>query len=402
VISVDENQIKIFEDYLTVSELTVQIKSTLEEEFSEISLIGEISNFKAHSSGHWYFTLKDANAQISAVMWRGMNNYVFFTPQNGMKIIVKGRLTVYPPRGNYQIEVRSMKPAGEGELQAAFERLKRKLFEEGLFDEHHKRAVPEFPGKIGIVTGHEAAALRDLLSVAERRYPLVELIIAPAKVQGEGAAEDIVENIDKLNKIKELDLIIVARGGGSLEDLWAFNEEIVARAIFNSRLPVITGVGHEVDYTIADFVSDLRAPTPTAAMELATPNINEIFAFISDFSYNMTRKILNQISAHGNDVRQILNSYGFRSSLDLIKNKSQYLDNVIYKIENRISNIIFEKRNKITLFDQKVRANDINKIMLKGFTLIKQNNKIVKESSMLDTNNSFAIKFYDKEIEIRK
>ena len=398
----DNDQIKIFEDYLTVSELTVQIKSTLEEGFSEISLIGEISNFKAHSSGHWYFTLKDANAQISAVMWRGMNNYVFFTPQNGMKIIVKGRLTVYPPRGNYQIEVRSMKPAGEGELQAAFERLKRKLSEEGLFDEDHKRAIPKFPEKIGIITGHEAAALRDLLSVAERRYPLVELIIAPTKVQGDGAAEDVVRNINKLNKIKDLDLIIVARGGGSLEDLWAFNEEIVARAIFDSRLPVITGVGHEIDYTIADFVSDLRAPTPSAAMELATPNINEIFAFISDFSYTTTQKILNQISAQRNYVHQILNSYGFRSSLDLIRNNSQYLDNVVYRIENRISNIIIGKRNKIDLFDQKIRANDINKIMRKGFTLIKQNDKIVKESKYLDTEKSFAIKFSDKEIEIKK
>ncbi len=398
----DNDQIKIFEDYLTVSELTVQIKSTLEEGFSEISLIGEISNFKAHSSGHWYFTLKDANAQISAVMWRGMNNYVFFTPQNGMKIIVKGRLTVYPPRGNYQIEVRSMKPAGEGELQAAFERLKRKLSEEGLFDEDHKRAIPKFPEKIGIITGHEAAALRDLLSVAERRYLLVELIIALKKVKGDGAAEDVVRNINKLNKIKDLDLIIVARGGGSLEDLWAFNEEIVARAIFDSRLPVITGVGHEIDYTIADFVSDLRAPTPSAAMELATPNINEIFAFISDFSYTTTQKILNQISAQRNYVHQILNSYGFRSSLDLIRNNSQYLDNVVYRIENRISNIIIGKRNKIDLFDQKIRANDINKIMRKGFTLIKQNDKIVKESKYLDTEKSFAIKFSDKEIEIKK
>ncbi len=398
----DNDQIKIFEDYLTVSELTVQIKSTLEEGFAEISLIGEISNFKAHSSGHWYFTLKDANAQISSVMWRGMNNYVFFTPQNGMKIVVKGRLSVYPPRGNYQIDVRSMKPAGEGELQAAFERLKRQLSDEGVFDEVHKKPIPKFPQKIGIVTGHEAAALRDLLSVAERRYPIVELVIAASKVQGEGAAEDVVKNINKLNKIENLDLIIVARGGGSLEDLWAFNEEIVAREIFNSRLPVITGVGHEIDYTIADFVSDLRAPTPSAAMELATPNVNEIFAFISDFSYTTTQKILNQISSQRNYVHQILNSYGFRSSLDLVKNRSQFLDNVIYRIENRITNIIIEKKNKIDLFDQKIRANDINKIMKKGFTLVKQNGKIVKESKLLDTENTFEIKFYDNEIEIKK
>lgn len=238
----------------TVSELTQSIKFVLESAFENISVEGEISNFRSHISGHWYFNLKDENAVINCTMWRGLNNYVFFTPQDGMKVVVTGRITVYPPRGNYQIDVRSMKPAGEGELQAAFERLKQKLKAEGLFDEERKRNIPFFPNKIGIVTAIDGAAIRDMISVAERRFPLVELIIVPTKVQGSGAAEDIVDSLNKLNKLKDIDVIIVARGGGSIEDLWAFNEEIVARAIYKSRVPVITGIGHEIDFTIADFV----------------------------------------------------------------------------------------------------------------------------------------------------
>lgn len=282
-------------DILTVSELTTSIKSTLEENFNDLNLVGEISNYKAHPSGHWYFTLKDSGAQISATMWKGVNSSVFFTPQDGMKIIVKGRITVYPPRGNYQIDVRSMKPAGEGELQAAFERLKRKLSDEGLFDVKYKKEISKFSQKIGIVTGSSTAALKDMISVAERRFPLVELVIAPARVQGEGAAEEIVQSIKSLNKQDDIDLIIIARGGGSLEDLWAFNEEIVARAIFNSRIPIISGVGHEVDFTIADFVADLRAPTPTAAMELATPDKTDIFAFINEFFYYSSGSLSDKI-----------------------------------------------------------------------------------------------------------
>src|SRR3989339_1122501 len=205
---------------ISVSELTKHIKLTLEENFSEVSVIGEMSNFKAHVSGHWYFNLKDANAVISCAMWKGLNNYVFFTPQDGMKIIVSGRITVYPPRGSYQIDVRSMKPAGVGELQAAFEKLKLKLSAEGLFDEQFKKSIPKFPQKIGIVTAIDGAAFQDMKSIASRRYPLVELVIASSKVQGEGAAAEIAENIKLLNKFNDIDVIIVGRGGGSLEDLW--------------------------------------------------------------------------------------------------------------------------------------------------------------------------------------
>ena len=223
---------EIQDQIFSVSEITKSIKFILESSFEKISIEGEISNFKAHDSGHWYFNLKDEKAVINCTMWKGLNSFVFFTPQDGIKVIVNGRITVYPPRGNYQIDVRSMKPAGVGELQAAFEKLKEKLQSEGLFDEEYKKDIPKYPGKIGLVTAIDGAAIKDMLSVAERRFPLVELVIAPTKVQGAGAAENIVENMKRLNKIKDIDLIIIARGGGSIEDLWAFNEEIVARAIF--------------------------------------------------------------------------------------------------------------------------------------------------------------------------
>jgi exodeoxyribonuclease VII large subunit len=387
---------------ITVSELTKQIKLTLEENFSELSVIGEISNFKAHVSGHWYFNLKDANAVISCAMWKGLNNYVFFTPQDGMKVIVSGRITVYPPRGSYQIDVRSMKPAGIGELQAAFEMLKRKLGEEGLFDEANKKLIPEFPKKIGIVTAKDGAAFQDMISVAERRFPLVELVISPTRVQGSGAAESIVESLKLLNKQKDIDLIIVARGGGSIEDLWAFNEEIVAREIFASTIPIITGIGHEVDFTIADFVSDLRAPTPSAAMEIATPNKDDFFAFITEFSYNSSQKLEELCLENRRKVNQILNSYGFRYPIDLVREKAQSVDNLIYKILNGIDKKFVYYNNVILLNSKIIQSYSIQKTLKKGYVLVNQDSHFVKRAGNLKSNKPATLKFFDDDVEIMK
>jgi exodeoxyribonuclease VII large subunit len=389
------------EAVLSVSELTGLIKQTLEENFSEVNIIGEISNFKAHVSGHWYFTLKDSNAQISCTMWRGVNNYVFFTPQDGMKVIIGGRVTVYPPRGNYQIDVRSMKPAGVGELQAAFEKLKQKLSAEGLFDEQFKKPIPKFPKKIGIVTAIDGAAFQDMKSIAARRYPLVELIIAPSKVQGEGAAADIAKNINLLNQQKEIDLIIVGRGGGSLEDLWAFNEEIVARAIFDSRIPVISAVGHEIDYTISDFVADLRAATPSAAMELATPDKDELFAFISEFSYYFPEKMLEIISNYKEEISQSVLSYGFRLPQDLISRKSQQLDNIIYRFQNNYEVKFNEVKNHLKLLESKVESHNISYVLKRGFAIVKQNENFVTRKKYLLNEKSFEIKFFDGDVKIK-
>ncbi len=387
---------------ISVSEITSHIKRTLEEDFSQVKVIGEISNFKAHVSGHWYFTLKDSNASISCTMWRGINNYVFFTPQDGMKVILTGRITVYPPRGSYQLDAKSMKPAGEGELQKAFEELKNRLRDEGLFEEQYKKSIPVFPQTIGIVTGSDTAAFKDMLSVAERRFPLVKIIIAPAKVQGDGAAADITNQIEKLNKRKDIDVIIIGRGGGSLEDLWAFNEEIVARAIFNSKIPIISGVGHEIDFTIADFVADLRAPTPSAAMELATPNKDEIFAFISEFNYNNTNNISEKLSDFKGQINTLIESFGFRNLTNIINNKKQTFDNYLFRIQVIISNLISKNKNNLALQEKIISSNDIDHILSRGFAIVEQNNKIVKRKSQFISEKNFDLTFSDGKVKIIK
>jgi len=396
-----KKQTEIEKNVLSVSEITGLIKQTLEENFYEINVIGEISNYKAHVSGHWYFTLKDSGAQISCTMWRGVNNYVFFAPQDGMKVVITGRLTLYAPRGSYQIDVRSMKPAGEGELQAAFEKLKKKLAAEGLFDEKYKKPIPKYPAKIGIVTAIDGAAFQDMKSIASRRYPLVELVIASCKVQGENAAEDIAKNIKLLNLQKDIDLIIVGRGGGSLEDLWAFNEEIVARAIFDSELPVISAVGHEIDFTISDFVADLRAATPSAAMELATPDKDELFAFIDEFSYYFPEKMTEIISGHRDEIRKLLSSYGFRLPQDMISGKSQYLDSLVYRFQNIYENKLSVLKNQLTLLESKLQSHDIENVLRKGFSIVKQNGKYVPRLKNFKEKDAFDIKFFDGEVKIK-
>jgi len=390
------------EPILSVSEITSRIKHTLEENFSDVGVIGEISNFKAHVSGHWYFTLKDSNAQISCTMWRGVNSYVFFTPEDGMKVIVSGKISVYPPRGSYQIDVRSMKPAGVGELQAAFEKLKQKLFEEGLFDEKYKIPIPKFPKKIGIVTAIDGAAFQDMKSIASRRFPLAELVIASCRVQGEGAAEDIVKSIRLLNQRADIDVIIVGRGGGSLEDLWAFNEEVVARAIFDSRIPIISAVGHEIDFTISDFVADLRAATPSAAMELATPNRDDLFAFISEFSYNFPEKMLKIITDYCDNINQAVTSYGFRFPADYVINKSQQLDNILYRFQSNFESIFAEKKNRFGLFESKIKSQNIDNVLKRGFVIVRQDDKFITRKKNLVAEKSFGIKFFDGEVKINE
>jgi len=386
-------------DILSVSEITNQIRQKLELDFSQISVEGEISNFKPHVSGHWYFTLKDSNAQISCTMWKGVNNYVFFKPQDGMKVITTGRITVYPQRGNYQIDVRSMKISGEGELQAAFEKLKRKLSEEGLFDESHKKTIPVFPNKIGIVTAIDGAAIRDMISIASRRYPLVELIIRPSKVQGAGAAEEIVDGIKELNQT-DVDLIIIGRGGGSLEDLWAFNEEIVARAVYNSKIPIISAVGHEIDYSISDFVADVRAATPSAAMEIATPNAEDLLLKVIGFENEFVELINENLLQKKNQLDSILHSYGFRIPQNVIKNKIQFLDNLWYRIDNNLLHKFEKFKNKVDTFSNTISSNNVEKIQKRGFAIIKQKNKLITESNALNKTEHFTIKFHDGEIGI--
>ncbi|MGB5289437.1 MAG: exodeoxyribonuclease VII large subunit [Ignavibacteriaceae bacterium] len=385
-------------EILTVSELTKEIRRTLEESFQQVSVIGEISNFKSHISGHWYFSLKDADAVINCTMWKGFNQYVFFTPQDGMKVILNGKITVYPPRGSYQLDIRSMKPAGLGELQEAFEKLKKKLESESLFDEKFKKSIPAFPKKIGIVTAIDGAAFRDLVSVAERRYPLIELVIAPTRVQGSGAAESIVNSIKLLNNSGDIDVIIVGRGGGSIEDLWAFNEEIVARAIFKSKVPVISGVGHEVDFTIADYVADLRAPTPSVAMELATPDVLEIDNFINEFLSKSSRIIEEHIKEKREDILSIQRSHGFRIPLDIVNRKTQQIDIAISRVLQSIERFSLIYGAKISLLSKSLDTYDIQRSLKRGFVLVKQNSKFVTRAAKFNKEEKASLKFYDGEV----
>ena len=386
----------------TVSQITGLIKRKLEDEYGNITVIGELSGYKPHVSGHWYFTLKDSDAIINCCMWRSFNSGVFFSPKDGMKIVITGKITVYPPRGNYQIDVRTMKPAGEGELQAAFEELKQKLFKEGLFDDSHKQEIPQFPQKIALITAIDGAAIKDMLSIAARRYPIVELFTISTKVQGAGAAEDIASNIKFVNKLPDIDLIIVGRGGGSIEDLWAFNEEIVARAIFNSKIPVISAVGHEVDYSISDFVADLRAPTPSAAMEIATPNMDDLLGMLSSFRSDTTQKIKGVFTDKKSRLGNCIKSYGFRKPEDLVKRRYQDLDNIILRIENGIKFKIKDSRSKLDLLILALKAHNVQKILDKGFVLIKQNSRFVKRYSEFNKMLPFIVKFADNEIEINE
>ncbi len=260
----------------TVSQLTAEIKHCLERDFAFLWIEGEVSNLRLPGSGHLYFTLKDEAAQIRAVMFRLQNRLLQFEPADGLQVIGYGRLSVYEPRGEYQLILEYLEPKGRGALQLAFEQLKEKLAGEGLFDPARKKPLPFLPQKIGIVTSPTGAAIRDILQILNRRYANVHVLIYPVRVQGTGAAQEIAEAIDELNQWPDMDVLIVGRGGGSLEDLWAFNEEVVARAIFRSRIPVLSAVGHEIDFTIADFVADLRAPTPSAAAELVVRNKEEL------------------------------------------------------------------------------------------------------------------------------
>jgi len=387
---------------LTVSEITRLIKNNLEENFASLDIVGEISNFKAHSSGHWYFTLKDSDAQISCIMWRGVNNHVYFSPHDGMKIVVIGRLTVYPPRGNYQLEVRTMNPAGVGELQLAFEKLKTKLRDEGLFDPENKKILPELPLKIGIVTSAGGAALRDMISVAERRFPLVRITVASCIVQGAGASDALVAAIQSLNKQNEVEVIIVARGGGSLEDLWAFNEEEVAYAIYKSKIPVVTGIGHETDFTIADFVADYRAATPTAAMEIITPEKREIENLIKSFNDEITDMMFSKISEIKEQILLLVNSYAFRSPLELLKLYNQKVDTTVQRFNQMMDKYLNNRKNKLALLTTKLSANDVQKTLAKGFVLVKQEDKFVTRAKKFQTAQPHSLIFYDNQIDCNK
>jgi len=386
---------------VTITDLTRQIKQSLETSFPRVWVEGEISNFKKHTSGHLYFTLKDEGAQLSAVMWRSRVPYLSFPPKDGMKVIARGSITVYPPRGNYQIDIEQIQPVGVGELQLAFERLKKKLAAEGLFDAEHKKPIPEFPGCIGIVTSETGAALQDIRSVLSRRQPSVDVILAPVRVQGAGAAEEIAEAIEHLNRFGGIDVLIVGRGGGSLEDLWAFNEEIVARAIYASKIPVVSAVGHEIDFSIADFVADLRAPTPSAAAELVVRDRTELLEEISNLCYTMNDNVNNRISGFRGRITGLLASYSFNRPRDLVRESSQRIDEIDRSIGVSFNHIVQTVYRRYDSLKNQLQALNPQGVLKRGYSIVRKERRIVSSERLLHSGDEAEIQFYDGTVGVR-
>ena len=336
------------DNYITVTQLTRYIKYRIDNDgnLNHICLKGEISNFKAHSRGHLYFTIKDENTRINAVMFQGNAAKLKFVPTDGAKVLVIGKVSVYEATGGYQIYVSDMIEDGLGNLYVEFEKLKKKLELEGLFDPHHKKKIPKMPKRIGIITAPTGAAIKDILSTIKRRWPIAETILFPSLVQGKEAATDIVRNIE-LTKNFDLDVLIVGRGGGSIEDMWCFNEEIVARAIYDLEVPVISAVGHEIDFTICDFVSDLRAPTPTGAAEMAVPNISDFYNYLNQIYIRLNKSTSNIIKVKKERLEAIKNSYVLKNPLNIYEATEQKFDNLLERLELNILNIINSNKERL-------------------------------------------------------
>ncbi len=383
------------EQLLTVTELTRMIKQTLEQDYPSVLLQGEVSNFKRHTSGHVYFTLKDEGAQIAAVLWRSRAMMLSFLPEDGMKVVVRGRVTVYEPRGSYQIDVSAIRPFGVGELQLAFEKLKRKLAAEGLFDAAHKRPLPAFPRRIGMITSPTGAALHDMVQIIGRRYPLVDLILLPVRVQGAGAAVEVAEAIRSFNEFGEVDLLIVGRGGGSMEDLWAFNEEIVARAIYASRIPVVSAVGHEVDFTIADFVADLRAPTPSAAAEMVVPDRRSLLETLHKNWYRMHDEAVQIVQTRRKRVQHIIESYAFNRPVDLLREFSQRLDELDRAMAVSVTHLVAMLKARCTSLGQRISALDPQLTLKRGYVLVSKDGEAVSSAVQLHPDDEIALRFHD-------
>lgn len=370
--------------YLTVTQINKYIKYKLDndENLRIVYLKGEISNFKDHTTGHLYFTLKDENSRILAVMFKNNAVRLNFKPMNGSKVLVVGRISAYEANGNYQIYVEEMLEDGIGNLYLEFEKLKKKLQSEGYFDVSHKKAIPKFPKKIGVITAPTGAAIRDIITTINRRYKLVELYIFPALVQGENAKDDIVQKLMIANNY-DLDVIILGRGGGSIEDLWAFNEEIVAKAIYNSSIPIISAVGHEIDFTISDFVSDLRAPTPTAAAELAVPSTIDLINYIKQLEIRYVRAINNVVNRREEKLNAIKNSYILKNPSSLYEAKYQKLDSLIDKLSFSITNYLTVRNNRfVNCLNKLETLNPINTIK-RGYSITKLNEKVVTDINTL-------------------
>lgn len=435
--------------YLKISELNNYIKSMFDENpyLKKVYIRGEISNFKNHTRGHLYFTLKDDTSRISAVMFYSSAMTLNFAPEDGMNVLVEGRISCYPAQGTYQIYVDKMEMDGLGNLYIEFEKLKAKLAKEGLFSEEYKKKIPKIPKRVGIITAPTGAAIRDIISTIKRRFTICETILFPALVQGRDAAPDIVRQIKEADSdIYNLDVLIVGRGGGSIEDLWAFNEEIVARAIFEAKVPIISAVGHEIDFTIADFVADLRAPTPTGAAEMAVPTVSEILNNLNQYEIRLNEFIENTIHKKKLILNKITSSYILKNPLSLYEIKEQKLDNYLDILNNTINQLLanyhlilnniqnsyiiknplslFATKKEKLAFTEKALYSNIKNIILKsdhaykitvntlklvnplgilekGYSLVKKEDELIKDSSKLSKDDTINIRFSKGEVKAK-
>ena len=405
-------------NYITVTQLTRYIKYKIDNDqnLMKIYLKGEISNFKAHTRGHFYFTIKDENTRINAIMFASSAAKVKVMPQDGMKVLVSGRISVYESTGSYQIYVDTLEEDGVGNLYVAFEELKKKLEKEGLFAEAHKKKIPRIPRKIGIITAPTGAAIKDILSTLKRRWPLAETILFPSLVQGKEAAVDIVRNIE-LAKNYDLDVLIVGRGGGSIEDLWCFNEEIVARAIYDLDIPVISAVGHEIDFTISDFVADLRAPTPTGAAEMAVPNINDIVSLLNQLEIRLINSVNNTLKLRKEKLEKIKESFILKNPISMYEVKEEKFDNIYERLIASYKNIINVNKQNLILLENKLSnnvtrtldnnkhkyLNIINKLQAlnplltikRGYTVTRLNGNVISSAKKIKKDDIIELEFQD-------
>lgn len=404
-------------NYLGISEINNYIKNLIDKDYflNKVYIKGEISNFKNHTRGHLYFTLKDDNSRINAVMFASSAKSLDFVPQDGNQVLIEGRISCYPASGSYQIYVEKMSLDGIGRLFIEYEKLKKKLAAEGLFNKEHKKMIPKYPMKVGVITADTGAAIKDIVSTIKRRFPICQVILFPSLVQGPDAKYNIVSQIQKADSFN-LDTIIVGRGGGSIEDLWAFNEEMVARAIYDCKTPIISAVGHEIDFTIADFVADLRAPTPTGAAEMCVPTIMDTQILINNLVIRCTKNIKNMVNQKFIMLERFKRSYILKNPYSMYEIKEQKLDTLIDNLKNNMENIVVKKThlyenvmssyvftnpsmlidksaNKLDMLIKSLSLLNPLSILDKGYSIVKHNDKVINNIKGLKQGDEIDISF---------
>lgn len=387
---------------ITVSQLNRYVKSVLDNDFNlkSVYVTGEISNLKVNSfSGHMYFTLKDENAAVKSVMFKSSAVRLRFIPTEGMKVICRSSVTIYERDGAYQLYVNDMQPDGAGAIAISFEQLKEKLSKEGLFAAEFKKAIPKFPKRIAVVTSETGAAVQDMISILGRRWPLASVLMCPVKVQGDGSAGQMIEALDKVNERDDCDVIIIGRGGGSAEDLWCFNDENLARCIFKSKTPIISAVGHETDFTISDFVADLRAPTPSAAAELAVPDITEITLYVLGLKQRNETFIKNLLNTYTDGVNYLTSKKVLTEPTAFVDKQSIYLDSLKSRLDAVFFKLTSDSAKKIAALTGKLDALNPAKILLRGFSIAEKEGRVLKSVKEVTVGDGISVVLSDGMVE---